>query len=804
MRKFARRSATLSILTLAMLVGCDTTEPKDGDGASPTGENASMQSTLTAAHPVPATIPGSEGSIDTFVVTLPVDSGRIYAVTIDNPVTDKLTAELIASNGGQLDFAMTTIDNRASDKGVRDSLSFMTTETDTLRFLIIGAGGTSILAKVSSESANGTTLRIFHADDHEFDDFDYRAGWIATDSTVQQRTLHTLCDVDWLRFLVVEGRTYEIHVRSDEAIASIRIDRAGTNNNPWWRDEKGYGGDDSYYYTLTYEATRTDTAKIEIWAYNQAHYTIAVKDTAGIEGDQIADSYEDDDAMSKAKFIPLDGNWQQRTIDPDDVSDWVYFTCDSTHTYTLETIGFRGIEVRAFSPDTVSLPITYSNSFEDWHTVYRAEFSSPHGGICYMELSANSSRSYKAALSSRSGVADSFRVDVFEPDDVPERAKYLSSDSSVQRRTFHKTEYTDPPQTNDVDWVRLEVDSGKTYSIHRTGASSITLYDGDTTRPLYIPETYASGSIRSLVYPAAKTTTLLLKVVAADWGLQAYTLAAVAHDGLEKKYVPDAYEADDVFGQAKNLPSDGSSQNHTIHLSAEGKNNVDVMYFDADSGRVYTIEAVSASPLNVLVLRSDSTLPLMELVSSDLTHTVTLPVTHGGRYYVTVKSSYGSSGVSYRVSLRSSGSLPSWAIPEPGEPDTGWGNATILLAGEPALPRFLAGDDTDWVRIPRTAGNSYKISVFDSAKFSEGGELRVNVLRASGAQLAWEDVSAGREWSEAFVATEDDTLLVRIGLYLTHTNKRLPYSIKVEATPVASPAPRVALPAQAAKLEEVP
>ena len=108
MRKFARRYSTLLALSLALLAGCDTTESKDNATTPPTANNTTPQNTLTSAHSVTATIPGAAGSIDTFVVTLPVDSGRIYAVTIDNPVTNKLNAKLVASNGSQVTFAMST------------------------------------------------------------------------------------------------------------------------------------------------------------------------------------------------------------------------------------------------------------------------------------------------------------------------------------------------------------------------------------------------------------------------------------------------------------------------------------------------------------------------------------------------------------------------------------------------------------------------------------------------------------------------------------------------------------------------
>jgi hypothetical protein len=810
MRKFARRNSTLLALSLALLAGCDTTESKDNATTPPTANNTTPQNTLTSAHSVTATIPGAAGSIDTFVVTLPVDSGRIYAVTIDNPVTNKLNAKLVASNGSQVTFAMSTIDNLASAKGVRDSLAFVTTKSDTLRFLIYGAGGTSILAKVASEPANGAIIKTYLADEYEFDDFDYRAGWITTDSTVQQRSLHTIYDVDWLRFLVVKGRTYKIHVRSDENLDKIEIDQVGTNFGPWWHEEEGYGADKFYYYSLTYEATQTDTAKFQIWAYTKAHYTITVQDTAGVGGDQIVDSYEDDDTISKAKLLPADGNWQQRTIDPDDikqsVSDWVQFPCDSTRTYTLQSISFNGLGVTAYSPDSVWLPITFSETFEDWHLVQRAEFSSPHSGTCYMELGANSSRSYKVALTSRAGVADSIPVDVFEPDNVPSRAKYLLSDSTVQRRTFHMTEYSynNPPETKDVDWVRLNVDSGKTYSIYPTGATYVAMYDGDTTRRLDLRETFSSSSSRVLVYPAAKNTTLLLKVTSSKASPQAYTIATVAHDGLASAYVPDAYESDDDFKSAKTLPSDGSWQSHSIHLTPVGANNLDFLSFDADSGRTYTLKVVSWTSLNVFVLRADSSLPLLEGIIGDTLETLTLPVTHTGKYFVSVNSRNSSTRATYRISLQSEAGLPSYAIPEPGETDTGWGNAIVLAAGAPTLGRFLAGDDTDWVRVPRKAGYSYTISVFDSASYSTGSDLKVVVRQANDWLLSSDVISARNEWHGTYAATKDDTLLVRISLYLSGRSKRLPYSIRVEETPGTGAAAHVALSVQEAKLEELP
>ncbi len=171
---------------------------------------------------------------------------------------------------------------------------------------------------------------------------------------------------------------------------------------------------------------------------------------------------------------------------------------------------------------------------------------------------------------------------------------------------------------------------------------------------------------------------------------------------------PDAYEPDDVFGLAKDIPTTGEAQDHNFHTATD----VDWLRFEAFIGRQYriTLTRVGANSHPVAdVVKSDG---VTTLASGDTT-LVFVPLERSV-YYLRLRPQSAENtgfGSEYRVAVleEPQQTLCSWV--DPYEDDDRWEDAKpISKEGEPALHNFDTIADEDWHFFDAIVGTTYTIT----------------------------------------------------------------------------------------------
>ena len=172
----------------------------------------------------------------------------------------------------------------------------------------------------------------------------------------------------------------------------------------------------------------------------------------------------------------------------------------------------------------------------------------------------------------------------------------------------------------------------------------------------------------------------------------------------------DAFEPDDTAGQAKDIPTDGSRQDHTFHVGGD----VDWLAFVAEIGKTYVIETfVGDADTYLYLYDTDATTVIAENDDggAGTASRIQWACGTGGTYYLKVRHYNEATGTgSYQISVTATGG--------PGEgdafePDNTSAEAKAIATDGPRQERSLhVARDVDWISFEAEAGRAYTIQTF--------------------------------------------------------------------------------------------
>jgi hypothetical protein len=175
-------------------------------------------------------------------------------------------------------------------------------------------------------------------------------------------------------------------------------------------------------------------------------------------------------------------------------------------------------------------------------------------------------------------------ADAYEPDDGLLDAKQIATDGSPQSHNLHTQ--------GDRDYLYFQASEGNVYTIDTFGLGAdidtiIYLYD-DQEQELARNDDGTEEALASRIVwiaPGSGTYYVMVRDLSED---SSGPEASYGISVQESTFVEgaDPYEPDDDAGWASQIETDGTSQTHTFHTTAD----VDIVWFYADAGLEYTIE----------------------------------------------------------------------------------------------------------------------------------------------------------------------------------------------------------------------
>jgi len=460
---------------IAILAGCDSSSSPTTPAPSGPAPSASLANGQTVEKAFRAG--------DTTRLTLTTDSGRTWALSLTSDGL-QVSARIVAT-GDQP--PQHHFQYRA---GLDDSLVFPCDRSGTFTLEITSsATGKTGTFKLLASAADTFPRDFQPRDGYEADGGAPKAKIIASDSSVQTRTLHGFegwaNDIDAIAFQGDSGKTYTLRYRSAVAGASVI---AYLPDSSYWPEitttKSKVGGEE----IVTLEVPVEKTARYHFGVKNGNHvlrYQVALTAKAGLPERMIADRYENDDAMSRATPIAADSSIQRHTVhdnmySPKDV-DWISFHADSGWTYNMYSsyIDDAGYYGSFYSADSVLIH-TGSNRMG---AIQRQLFHARKSGTFYLKFQSYQRRNvYEVALTREQGIPAYALADTYEDDDSNAGAKTIAADSSWQDRTLHGWSQIDH---SDSDYVSFQATAGTLYRLYMqdsTGFLRATAYEGGTTK----------------------------------------------------------------------------------------------------------------------------------------------------------------------------------------------------------------------------------------------------------------------------------------------------------------------------------
>ncbi len=307
------------------------------------------------------------------------------------------------------------------------------------------------------------------------------------------------------------------------------------------------------------------------------------------------------------------------------------------------------------------------------------------------------------------------RPDRWEYDNERSAASWIAADSSWQTRSLSTS------GSPDVDWMAVQVDSGRTYTVTKVDSSL-----GAANLQLFTTDSVAVSGNNFMSYHKG---SFLVRVAATSGRGGFYRIMAASTGGYLKRDIPkDDYESDNTFLTAKALVPDDSWQSRTAHWGLRNS-DLDLIRLEADSGMTCIVRirnSDSTSPyVRGRILGPDSVERPSRADFANGTWTIEAPITKRGPVYLEIGSDYLCEA--YAVSMKATKGLPSWASIS-NEAPRAFGSASPLPLD--SMPRVfkLLGYDTNWIKIPVDSGFSYKIEFDETEGMS-------NTIRTSHFQI---------------------------------------------------------------------
>jgi hypothetical protein len=189
------------------------------------------------------------------------------------------------------------------------------------------------------ESEHAACVRSSVGDEYEPDDQQLMATPILTDGVPQRHTFHLGDTADWVKFVAVAGRQYDIW--TDNLTGSVdTILLVGGASGELGRDDDGGAGRASRIENLVPPETGTVYVRItDFGGGDVGSYDIAVLDEAsGVR----VDRYEFDNNRDFATPVATDGVEQHHTFHQGDEVDWVRFQAGVDARYVISVTDLQG------------------------------------------------------------------------------------------------------------------------------------------------------------------------------------------------------------------------------------------------------------------------------------------------------------------------------------------------------------------------------------------------------------------------------------------------------------------------------
>lgn len=273
------------------------------------------------------------------------------------------------------------------------------------------------------------------------------------------------------------------------------------------------------------------------------------------------DAYEPDDSPEQANLLLLVGIRQNRTFHSGDDNDWVYFDLEAGERLVLFTSGsICDTYLYLYAPDGATILAEDDDSGQGANAAIRYAVS--QGGAYYARVRQFDPSSPCGPYELVGGIVPPPVADLFEPDNSAPEAKPLELDGKPQEHSLH--------EPGDQDWVVFAVAANTGIRLETGGACDTYLYlyapDGRTV----LAEDDDSGQFGAsvILYTAIEPGAYYARVRHFDESggvCDQYQLTGT----VTLPSLPDAYEPDDSFAQAKPLPLDGTPQMRSFHIPGD-------------------------------------------------------------------------------------------------------------------------------------------------------------------------------------------------------------------------------------------
>jgi Bacterial pre-peptidase C-terminal domain len=327
---------------------------------------------------------------------------------------------------------------------------------------------------------------------------------------------------------------------------------------------------------------------------------------------------------------------------------------------------------------------------------------------------------------------DELAPDVYEPDDTAEQAHPLLTVGIPQPRTFHTPE--------DVDWAYLTLDAGERVGVSTTGPCDtfLTLYAPDARTPIAQDDDSGGDGNALIRFSAPIDGAYYVQVRQFGRATRAcgpYQLVA----NVLPPPAADANEPDNSSGQAKPLPTDGSAQPHTIHVS----DDQDWVSLAIQANTALRIGTQGDCDTVLTLFGPDGRTQLAEDddSGSNGNAVIVYTFTAAGTYFARIRL-FDELDLcdSYTVSA----TVVPPSFPDAFEPDNTPEQARPLpLTGAPQERSFHRADDLDWVSFFLSAGDRVLIWTSGSC------DTYLFIVSSDGRTVLAEDDDSGEEANAA-------------------------------------------------------
>lgn len=290
-------------------------------------------------------------------------------------------------------------------------------------------------------------------------------------------------------------------------------------------------------------------------------------------------------------------------------------------------------------------------------------------------------------------------ADLFEPDNSQSLAKPITPDSASQSHTLKK---------EDVDWVSFYGTAGNSYKIFTTGSTDTRIKIYSSSYSLLTEGDDSPGDVNAKVTLNCTTSsTYYVCISGGDATVSGkYELQVASSIGL------DLYEPDSIQRLAKLITST-STTSSTVQYHTLTENDVDWVYFYANSSDSIIVNASGTCKINITLFDRDTATILQSSIKSDSVARVKYRISSTGYYFARISAQNSSSTGSYKLTyLTSSNGLID--VDDAYENDDTKATAKILSINNSIQNRTLPISDTDWVRMPVQIGKQYSVTSSNS------------------------------------------------------------------------------------------